>query len=62
MQSTPKPLEDLVHDLETEVEKHKWIESQRAGKDIGLPKASDDWMTKHFPSWKKHIWEGIISS
>ena len=30
-----------------EILKHKWIESEKAGKDIGFEKALLDWIVKH---------------
>ena len=32
--------------------KHKWIESEKAGKDIGFEKALLDWIVKHRSSWR----------
>ncbi len=36
-----------------EVLKHKWIESEKAGKDIGFEKALLDWIVKHRSSWRE---------
>ena len=36
-----------------EILKHKWIESQKAGYDIGFDKAYYDWELKHYKEWKK---------
>ncbi len=30
-----------------EIERHKWIESEKAGYDIGWDRASLDWMLRH---------------
>tara|TARA_B110000305_G_C19434247_1_gene637949 strand:+ start:1763 stop:1978 length:216 start_codon:yes stop_codon:yes gene_type:complete len=35
-----------------EVLKHKWIESERLGKDIGFEKALIDWIRKHRDAWR----------
>ena len=35
-----------------EILRHKWLESEKAGRDIGLPTALDDWRAKHYPDWK----------
>ncbi len=35
-----------------EVLKHKWIESEKAGSDIGFEKALLDWIVKHRSSWR----------
>ncbi len=32
--------------------KHKWIESEKAGKDIGFEKALLDWIVKHRSNWR----------
>ena len=34
-----------------EVLKHKWIESEKAGHDIGLERATTDWILKHRSQW-----------
>jgi hypothetical protein len=36
-----------------EVLKHKWIESEKAGKDIGFEKALLDWIVKHRSNWRE---------
>jgi hypothetical protein len=36
-----------------EILRHKWIESEKAGKDIGYDKALIDWVIKHKSKWKK---------
>ena len=36
-----------------EVLKHKWIESEKAGHDIGLERAMTDWILKHRSQWLK---------
>lgn len=33
--------------LRTEIERHKWYESEKAGHDIGWERAAVDWMIKH---------------
>lgn len=35
-----------------EILKHKWIESEKAGKDIGFEKALLDWIRKHRDGWR----------
>jgi len=41
-------------DMKNEIFKHKWIESEKAGKDIGFEKALVDWVTKHRVGWVTH--------
>ncbi len=35
-----------------EILRHKWIESEKAGYDIGFEKALLDWIVKHRSSWR----------
>ena len=35
-----------------EILRHKWIESEKAGHDIGFEKALLDWILKHRSSWR----------
>ena len=35
-----------------EVLKHKWIESEKAGRDIGFEKALLDWIMKYRSDWR----------
>ena len=42
-----------------EILKHKWIESEKAGADIGFEKALLDWIMKHRSNWRqKRLKEG----
>ena len=36
-----------------EILKHKWIESEKAGYDIGFEKALLDWIVKHRAYWRE---------
>ncbi|HZT23635.1 MAG TPA: DUF4032 domain-containing protein [Verrucomicrobiae bacterium] len=36
-----------------EILKHKWIESEKAGHDIGFERALTDWIIKHRAAWRK---------
>lgn len=36
-----------------EILRHKWIESEKAGKDIGFERALLDWIRKHRDSWRE---------
>jgi hypothetical protein len=36
-----------------EILKHKWIESQKAGKDVGFEWALLDWVMHHREKWRK---------
>jgi hypothetical protein len=35
-----------------EILKHKWIESEKAGFDVGFEKALLDWIVKHRAAWR----------
>ena len=35
-----------------EILRHKWIESEKKGKDIGFERALLDWIRKHRQSWR----------
>ncbi len=35
-----------------EILKHKWLESERLGHDIGFERALLDWIRKHRDSWR----------
>jgi hypothetical protein len=34
-----------------EILRHKWIESEKAGRDIGFDRALTDWIIKHRSAW-----------
>jgi hypothetical protein len=36
-----------------EIMRHKWIESEKAGYDIGFERALTDWIVKHRSKWRK---------
>ena len=37
-----------------EILRHKWIESEKAGRDIGFERALTDWIVKHRSKWRKN--------
>ena len=37
-----------------EILRHKWIESEKAGHDIGFERALFDWTIKHRSAWRQH--------
>ena len=41
--------------LKNEIEKHKWIESEKKGNDIGFERALVDCMSKHRTGWCENI-------
>jgi hypothetical protein len=36
-----------------EILRHKWIESEKAGQDIGFERALTDWIIKHRSTWRR---------
>lgn len=36
-----------------EILKHKWIESEKTGRDIGFERALTDWIVKHRSKWRR---------
>jgi hypothetical protein len=41
--------------IKNEIEKHKWIESEKRGNDIGFEQALIEWMNKHRRGWSENI-------
>jgi len=37
-----------------EILRHKWIESEKVGHDIGFERALLDWIVKHRSTWRKN--------
>ena len=36
-----------------EIMRHKWLESEKAGSDIGFEEALTNWMVNHRSQWRK---------
>ena len=36
-----------------EILRHKWLESEKAGRDIGFDRALTDWIVKHRSKWRR---------
>jgi len=58
----PSPANDLLKNSSLyrefqaereEILRHKWIESEKAGRDIGFERALTDWIIKHRSKWRK---------
>ena len=47
---------DLLQDKRVieEINRHLWIESQKAGCNIGIEKATDDWLRLYSEGWMKY--------
>jgi len=61
-QSTPARVDDLLKNStlykefqaeRDEILKHKWIESEKAGYDIGFERALTDWIVKYRSNWRR---------
>jgi hypothetical protein len=39
--------------VQEEIERHKWFESEKAGYDIGFEKAAQDWLDRYSQQWLK---------
>ena len=46
---------DLLKDpkVRQEIERHKWFESEKAGRDIGFDKAAASWIKLYSKEWLK---------
>ena len=49
-------LRDLLKDKRVveEINKHLWIESQKAGYSIGIERATDEWLRLYAEGWLKY--------
>lgn len=43
-----------------EIYKHKWIESEKAGREIGFASAAHDWITRHGEAWLEYQRKKLI--
>lgn len=50
------PLEKLLKDkrIVEEIERHRWFEGEKKGKDIGFKAASEDWYNRYANEWLKY--------
>ena len=47
-----EPVELLKNpDVVREIHRHLWVESEKAGYDVGLDWAAEDWMNRYAQSW-----------
>jgi len=44
-----------------EILRHKWLESEKAGCDIGFEQALTDWIVKHRSKWRKERQAGNVT-
>ena len=55
------PLAEFDRSTAEEITKYKWIESEKAGQDIGWERACQEWLQQHFPAWKQKRWQHAIA-
>jgi hypothetical protein len=53
-------LAEVLRSQQEEITKYKWIESEKAGQDIGWERAAREWLAQHFPGWKRDRWERAV--
>ncbi len=46
---------ELINDPEVrqEIDRYKWVESEKVGADIGFERAAKEWMTRFSEAWLK---------
>lgn len=49
-----KPLFLSNESMREEIRRHKWIESEKKGHDIGFVTAAIDWLKNHGEEWLKY--------
>jgi hypothetical protein len=49
------PLAELTRSQREEIERYRWIESEKAGQDIGWKRASEEWAQRYFVTWKRAL-------
>lgn len=43
-----------VKEVVEEINRHKWLQSEMAGYDIGFDQAASDWFQRHANAWVVH--------
>jgi len=56
MSLTQGELDKLLNDRRVidEINRHLWIESEKAGRDIGFDKAKEDWLANFSKAWMRY--------
>lgn len=47
-------MDKFTNEVRSEINKHKWIESEKAGKDIGEKTARINWLINHWGAFKTY--------
>lgn len=45
-----------------EIRKHKWIQSEKAGQEIGFPSAAVEWIKNYGDSWKHYRFSKLFQA
>ncbi len=56
------PLAAVIRYQQEEIERYKWIESEKRGYDIGWSRAVQEWQEKHYPEWKSYALQGVVDT
>lgn len=43
-----------IQDVVREIMVYKWLESEKKGQDIGLNRAAEEWISKHYDDWFRY--------
>jgi hypothetical protein len=43
-----------IPEVINEIERHKWFESEKAGHDVGIEWAREDWLKKYAKDWRRN--------
>lgn len=54
-QGLAHPVAELIWTQQEEIEKFKWIESERRGFDIGWEQAVREWCRQHYEAWQYNV-------
>ncbi|MGD0061073.1 MAG: hypothetical protein ABSD58_16795 [Verrucomicrobiia bacterium] len=67
--SAVNDLDELLTDMfgipappKEEILRHKWLESEKAGRDIGVLAAAYDWRLKYYRYWREYHVSGVPAS
>jgi hypothetical protein len=48
----PAPYGEFQAEL-AEIHRHKWLVSEREGRDVGFERALTEWVEEHRPKWRR---------
>ncbi|OHD53739.1 MAG: hypothetical protein A2Y33_02785 [Spirochaetes bacterium GWF1_51_8] len=47
-------LKDEIDEVIREILEYKWLESEKAGTDIGMSRAAREWISRYYDDWFKY--------